>query len=119
MGMVYKAEDTKLKRTVASKFLPPEWTRDQEAKQRFSQKAQAAAASDHPNICTVYEIDEAEGKTFIAMAYIEGQSLKERLASGPLDINEPLLSSPKWRRVSKKPMSKGSSTGISSRPTSC
>ncbi|UCG51017.1 MAG: protein kinase, partial [Candidatus Latescibacterota bacterium] len=70
MGVVYKAEDTKLKRTVALKFLPPEWTRDQEAKQRFIQEAQAAAALDHPNICTVHEIDEVEGKTFIAMAYI-------------------------------------------------
>jgi len=90
MGVVYKAEDTKLKRTVALKFLPPEWTRDQEAKQRFIQEAQAAAALDHQNICTVYEINEAEGKTFIAMAYIEGISLKEKLTSGPLDISEAL-----------------------------
>lgn len=90
MGVVYKAEDTKLKRIVALKFLPPEWTRDQEAKQRFIQEAQAAAALDHPNICTVYEINEAEGKTFIAMAYIEGQSLKDKLASGQMDIDEAL-----------------------------
>jgi len=90
MGVVYKAEDTKLKRTVALKFLPPEWTRDQEAKQRFIQEAQAAAALDHPNICTVYEINEAEGKTFMAMAYIKGRSLKDKLASGPLDISEAL-----------------------------
>lgn len=90
MGVVYKAEDTKLKRTVALKFLPPEWTRDQEAKQRFIQEAQAAAALDHPNICTVYEINEVEGKTFMAMAYIEGISLKDKLASGTLDISEVL-----------------------------
>jgi len=88
MGVVYKAEDTKLKRSVALKFLPPEWTRDQEAKQRFIQEAQAAAALDHSNICTVYEIDEVDGKTFIAMAYIQGQNLKDRLASGLIEIGE-------------------------------
>jgi len=90
MGVVYKAEDTKLKRSVALKFLPPEWTRDQEAKQRFIQEAHAAAALDHPNICTVYEINEAEGRIFIAMAYVEGQSLKDRLPSGPLGTDEAL-----------------------------
>ncbi|MBN1809796.1 MAG: protein kinase, partial [Planctomycetes bacterium] len=61
MGVVYKAEDTKLKRTAALKFLRPDLTRDTEAKERFIQEAQAAAALDHPNICTVYEIDETEG----------------------------------------------------------
>ncbi|UCC39786.1 MAG: protein kinase [Candidatus Aminicenantes bacterium] len=90
MGVVYKAEDTKLKRTVALKFLPQELTRDKEAKERFFQEAQAAAALDHPNICTVHEIDEAEGKTFIAMAYIKGESLKEKIASGTMKIDKAL-----------------------------
>ncbi len=88
MGVVYKAKDTRLNRTVALKFLPAELTQDKEAKKRFIQEAQAAAALEHPNICTVYEVDEAEGQTFIAMSYIEGQSLKDKLELGPLDINE-------------------------------
>jgi serine/threonine protein kinase/tetratricopeptide (TPR) repeat protein len=88
MGVVYKAKDTRLDRTVALKFLPPELTRDKEAKQRFVQEAQAAAALEHPNICTIYETDEADGRTFIAMSYIEGQSLKDKLSEGPLDIDE-------------------------------
>jgi len=88
MGVVYKAEDTKLKRMVALKFLPLELTRDQEAKERFIREAQAAAALDHQNICTIYEVDEYEGQTFIAMAHIEGQSLKEKIAGGPIKIDE-------------------------------
>ena len=88
MGVVYKAEDTKLKRTVALKFLPPELTRDPEAKRRFIYEAQAAAALSHPNICTVHEIDEYEGTSFIAMEYIEGQSLKEKVESGPLKVEQ-------------------------------
>jgi len=88
MGVVYKAEDTKLKRTVALKFLPPELIRDPEAKKRFIHEAQAAAALSHPNICTVHEIDEYEGTSFIAMEYIEGQSLKEKVESGPLKVEQ-------------------------------
>jgi serine/threonine protein kinase/Tfp pilus assembly protein PilF len=88
MGVVYKAEDTKLNRTVALKFLPPEWTLNDEAKKRFMREAQAAAALDHPNICTVYEIDEFEGRTFISMAYIKGQTLKHKMESGPLEIQD-------------------------------
>jgi non-specific serine/threonine protein kinase len=90
MGVVYKAEDTKLKRTVALKFLPPELTRDAQAKARFIQEAQAAAALDHPNICAVYEIGESEGATYIAMPYIKGRSLRERIAIGPLSMEEAL-----------------------------
>ncbi len=90
MGVVYKAEDTKLKRTVALKFLPPELTHIPEIKDRFMREAQAAAALDHPNICTVYEFDEAEEETFISMAYIEGQSLKKKIESGPLELDEAL-----------------------------
>jgi serine/threonine-protein kinase len=88
MGVVYKAEDTKLKRTVALKFLPPELTHISEVKERFMREAQAAAALDHPNICTIYEFDEAEEKTFISMAYIEGHSLKKKIESGPLELDE-------------------------------
>jgi non-specific serine/threonine protein kinase len=90
MGVVYKAEDTKLKRTVALKFLPPELTKDPQAKARFLQEAQAAAALDHPNICAVFEIGEAENTTYIAMPYVRGQSLKEKIAAGPLSVEEAL-----------------------------
>jgi TolB-like protein/tRNA A-37 threonylcarbamoyl transferase component Bud32/Tfp pilus assembly protein PilF len=88
MGVVYKAQDTKLKRGVALKFLPQELTHISEIKERFMREAQAAAALDHPNICTVYEFDEAEEKSFISMAYIEGQSLKKKIESGPLELDE-------------------------------
>ena len=90
MGIVYKAEDTRLKRPVALKFLPPELVHIPEIKDRFMREAQAAAALDHPNICTVYEFDQAEDKAFISMAYIEGQSLRKRIDSGPLELEEAL-----------------------------
>ncbi len=90
MGVVYKAQDNKLKRTVALKFLPPELTHISDVKERFMREAQAAAALDHPNICTVYEFDETEEKTFISMAYIEGQSLKKKIESDPLELDEAL-----------------------------
>jgi TolB-like protein/Tfp pilus assembly protein PilF/predicted Ser/Thr protein kinase len=91
MGVVYKAHDTKLKRTIALKFLPPQLTHIPEIKERFIREAQAAAALDHPNICTVYEFDEAEDRTFISMAYVEGQSLNKKIASGPLELDEALI----------------------------
>jgi serine/threonine protein kinase len=88
MGIVYKAEDTKLKRNVALKFLPSELTRDNKAKARFIQEAQAAAVLNHPHICTVYEVDESDDQTFIAMEFIEGQTLKDKIEAGPLEIDE-------------------------------
>ncbi|MCH7678573.1 protein kinase [candidate division KSB1 bacterium] len=90
MGVVYKAEDTKLKRAVALKFLPPHALGNDEERTRFVHEAQAAAALDHINICTIYEIDEADGQTFIAMAYVPGQSLKEKIESGPMELKEAL-----------------------------
>jgi eukaryotic-like serine/threonine-protein kinase len=89
MGIVYKAEDLRLKRMVALKFLPPEHTGDAEAKQRLMQEAQAASALDHANICTVHEIDETpDGQLFLAMAYYAGETLKKRIDRGPLEIGE-------------------------------
>ena len=90
MGVVYKAEDTKLKRLVALKFLSPHLLGDSEVKERFLREAQAAAALDHQNICTVYEIDEVDGETFIAMAFIEGPTVKEKIADRLLKLDEAL-----------------------------
>jgi len=88
MGVVYKAEDIKLKRIVALKFLLPDAVGSPEHKARFLLEAQAAAALDHPNICTIYEIDEFEGQPFLVMAYIDGKSVKEKVRSGPLEPQE-------------------------------
>ncbi len=90
MGVVYKAEDTKLKRPVALKFLRSDVLEDEEHKERFLREAQAAAALDHPNICTVHEIDEVDGETFIAMAFLEGQTVKDKIAERPLKLDEAL-----------------------------
>jgi len=90
MGVVYKAEDIRLQRTVALKFLPPELTHIPELRDRFRQEAKAAAALDHPNICTIYDFDQAEDRAFISMAYIDGLSLRKRIDSGPLELEEAL-----------------------------
>ena len=89
MGVVYKAEDTKLKRTVALKFLPPDLTRDKDATTRFVHEAQAASAFQHNNICTIHEVDEtSDGRIFISMDYYDGETLKEKIARGPLREKE-------------------------------
>ncbi len=90
MGVVYKAEDTKLKRPVALKFLRSETIEDDEHRRRFLREAQAAAALDHPNICTIYEIDEADGRTFLSMAFLEGRTVKAKLTERPLKLDEAL-----------------------------
>jgi Tol biopolymer transport system component/tRNA A-37 threonylcarbamoyl transferase component Bud32 len=90
MGVVYKAEDLKLGRAVALKFLPSHLIESQEHKARFLHEARAAALLDHPNICTVYEIDEADGRAFLAMACLEGQTLRQKIAARPLPLDEAL-----------------------------
>src|SRR6266850_6431605 len=89
MGVVYTARDTRLGRLVALKFLPPQWSHDEGAKQRFVREAQAASATHHRNICTIHDIQTAaDGQLFIVMAHYEGQTLKQKLEHGPLPAEE-------------------------------
>lgn len=91
MGVVYTARDIKLGRLVALKFLPPQWSHDEGAKQRFIREAQAASATHHPSICIIHNIESTEdGRLFIVMALYEGQTLKEKLEAGALDVDEAL-----------------------------
>ena len=89
MGVVYQAHDPRLDRHVAIKLLPPDLTRDEIAKQRFLQEAKAASALDHPNICTIHEINETDdGQLYLVMAHYEGETLKDRISKGPLPLND-------------------------------
>src|SRR5688500_2896974 len=90
MGVVYKAIDQKLKRTVAIKSLPPESVGDENLRRRLMSEARAASRLNHPNICTIYEVDEADGILFIAMEYVTGNTLSDEILNGPIDVQRAL-----------------------------
>ena len=119
MGVVYKAEDTRLKRIVAMKFLPPELSRDPEAKKRFIHEAQAASSLQHQNICAVHDIDETtDGALFMVMDLYEGETLKEKIDRGSLQVSEALDLALQISEGLSEAHRAGLSTGTSNLPIS-
>ena len=114
MGVVYKALDTKLDREVALKFLPAHLLGDEEVRKRFEREAKAAAALSHANVCTVYEIDTVDGKTFIAMEFIEGDSLDKKIENGPLKLDDALDIAQQAAKGLEAAHKKGAATALQS-----